>query len=154
MSPQFNELTEVRKNKKVVFTNGCFDILHVGHLRYLKAAKKLGDILVIGLNSDLSVSRLKGPDRPICPESERQEMLLGLKAVDYVFIFEEDTPLNLIQKIKPDILCKGGDWKKEHIVGSDFVESYGGQVLSLNFEEGHSTTNIIEKISRNTNSKK
>lgn len=136
----------MNKNKRVVFTNGCFDILHVGHLRYLEAAKKLGDILVVGLNSDQSVRRLKGAQRPICSEKERQEMLLGLKPVDYVFLFEEDTPENLIEKIKPNVLCKGGDWKKEDIVGSDFVESYGGKVLSLNFEMGHSTTDIIERI--------
>ena len=146
MFPAFEDLQSQRKNKKIIFTNGCFDILHVGHLRYLMSAKNLGDILVIGLNSDGSVKRLKGPTRPVCSEAERTEMLLGLKAVDYVFLFEEDTPLNLIRKIKPDILCKGGDWKKEQIVGSDFVESYGGQVLSLNFEAGHSTTGIIEKI--------
>lgn len=146
MFPTFEDLESQRKNKKIVFTNGCFDILHVGHLRYLMSAKKLGDILVIGLNSDASVKRVKGPTRPVCSQAERTEMLLGLKAVDYVFLFEEDTPLNLIQKIKPDILCKGGDWKKEQIVGSDFVESYGGEVLSLNFEDGHSTTGIIEKI--------
>lgn len=140
---QFKSLT---KNKSVVFTNGCFDILHIGHLRYLEAAKKLGDVLVIGLNSDESVKRLKGPARPICDESERQEMLLGLKPVDFVFLFEEDTPENLIKKIKPNFLCKGGDWKKSSIVGADFVESYGGQVLSLNFEAGHSTTDIIDRV--------
>jgi D-glycero-beta-D-manno-heptose 1-phosphate adenylyltransferase len=143
---QFKSLT---KNKSVVFTNGCFDILHVGHLRYLEAAKKLGDVLVIGLNSDESVKRLKGPTRPICNQLERYEMLMGLKPVDFVFVFEEDTPENLIKTIKPNVLCKGGDWKKSSIVGADFVESYGGQVLSLNFEAGHSTTDIIDRIIQN-----
>ncbi len=140
------EFKSETKNKKIVFTNGCFDILHVGHLRYLMEAKKLGDVLVVGLNSDESVARLKGPERPICPEAERMEMLLGLKSVDYVFLFSEDTPEDLICQIKPDILCKGGDWDKSKIIGSTFVESYGGKVKSLNFEIGHSTTNIVEKI--------
>ncbi len=131
---------------KIVFTNGCFDILHVGHLRYLKNARELGTSLVIGLNSDESVRKLKGPNRPIHNESERSEMLMGLKCVDNVFIFEEDTPLNLIKTIKPDVLVKGGDWAIETIVGHDFVKSNGGEVFSLNFYEGYSTTNTIEKI--------
>jgi D-beta-D-heptose 7-phosphate kinase/D-beta-D-heptose 1-phosphate adenosyltransferase len=134
------------KNQKVVFTNGCFDILHVGHLRYLHEAKKLGDVLVVGLNSDASVKRLKGTQRPICDQVERSEMLLGLKPVDYVFLFEEDTPQKLIEIIRPQILCKGGDWQKSQIAGSAFVEAYGGKVLSLNFEVGHSTTEIIDRI--------
>lgn len=129
-----------------VFTNGCFDLLHVGHLRYLADARALGDRLVVGLNSDSSVKRLKGEERPIVPEEERREMLLGLKPVDEVIIFEEDTPLRLIQEVKPDVLVKGGDWAIDQIVGADFVIGLGGKVLSLPFHEGRSSTNIIGKI--------
>lgn len=135
-----------RKNKKVVFTNGCFDILHRGHLSYLNEAKSLGDILVIGVNSDKSVKRLKGENRPINSELDRVFMLENLKAVDFVFIFEEDTPYELIKKIQPNILVKGGDWKPEQIVGHDIVEALGGKTLSLNFEDGYSTTNLIKKV--------
>lgn len=137
---------EQNKDKKIVFTNGCFDILHRGHVTYLNEAKKLGDVLVIGLNSDASVKRLKGESRPINSEQDRKFVLENLKAVDFVEIFEEDTPLNLIQKITPNILVKGGDWKPEQIVGSDYVLSKGGEVKSLNFVDGFSTTNTIEKI--------
>ncbi|UOD35448.1 D-glycero-beta-D-manno-heptose 1-phosphate adenylyltransferase [Deferribacteraceae bacterium V6Fe1] len=133
---------------KVVFTNGCFDILHIGHLRYLEEAKKLGDILVVGVNSDDSVKRLKGEKRPINKLNERMEMLAGLKPVDYVTYFEEDTPYNLIKLLIPDILVKGGDWKVEQIVGSDIVLNNGGEVLSLNFEENFATTNIIGEVIR------
>lgn len=133
---------------KIVFTNGCFDILHIGHLRYLEEAKKLGDILVVGVNSDESVKRLKGEKRPINKLSERMEMLAGLKPVDYVTYFEEDTPYNLIKLLMPDILVKGGDWKVDAIVGSDLVLNNKGEVLSLNFEENFSTTNIIEEVIR------
>lgn len=132
--------------KKIVFTNGCFDILHVGHTRYLEEAKALGDVLVIGLNSDASVKRLKGPSRPIQNQSDRQELLLALRFVDYVFIFEEDTPLNLIKKINPQVLVKGGDWAPDQIVGSEFVLSNGGDVRSLPFSQGKSTTGIVGKI--------
>ena len=136
-----------RKNsKKIVFTNGCFDILHVGHLRYLQDAKNLADFLIIGLNSDSSVKSLKGEKRPIVNELERAEMLLGLSAVDAVAIFSEPTPINLIESVKPDFLCKGGDWAIDKIVGASFVQSYGGKVLSLPFIEGKSTTGIIERI--------
>lgn len=140
-----------RKHQKerVVFTNGCFDLLHIGHVRYLTRARELGDLLVVGLNSDASVRRLKGPTRPVVSEQDRAEVLRGLRAVDYVIIFEEDTPLELIRQIKPDFLVKGGDWTVDKIVGSDFVMSYGGQVLSLPFEEGHSTTSLIEKARAN-----
>ncbi len=146
-----NELFKSIANHKnlkeqVVFTNGCFDLLHVGHLRYLKQAKELGDILVIGLNSDNSVKRLKGDSRPIISEANRREMLLGLKAVDYVLLFEDDTPIQLIEKIAPDFLVKGGDWPVESIVGHEFVLDNGGQVLSLPFSDGFSSTNVIEKI--------
>jgi len=131
---------------KVVFTNGCFDILHIGHLRYLEEAKKLGDILVVGVNSDESVKRLKGEKRPINKLNERMEMLAGLKPVDYVTYFEEDTPYNLIKLLLPSVLVKGGDWKVDEIIGSDIVLGNKGEVFSLNFEENFATTNIIEKI--------
>lgn len=134
-----------KENKKIVFTNGCFDLLHVGHVRYLEEAKKLGDILIVGINTDLSVQKLKGPTRPIQNENDRAEILASLKAVDHTILFSEDTPLNLIQKIKPDVLVKGGDWKIEQIVGSDFVLKNGGTVKSLNFIDGKSTTSLIEK---------
>lgn len=133
-------------NKKIVFTNGCFDILHVGHIRYLQEAAKLGDILIVGLNSDASVKRLKGEERPINQEADRAELLAALKCVSYVVIFEEDTPYNLISKLKPDVLVKGGDYKPEEVVGKDIVEAGGGQLKLISFVEGKSTTNIINKM--------
>ncbi len=136
-----------RVGKKVVFTNGCFDILHRGHVSYLNEAKSLGDILVIGINTDKSVKRLKGEDRPVNSEADRAFMLLNLKAVDYVFYFEEnDNPYELIKKIQPDILVKGGDWPVEQIIGHDIVLSNGGEVKSLRFEDGYSTTGLINKV--------
>ena len=142
------QLVEILKsqNKKVVFTNGCFDILHVGHLRYLNEAKKQGDVLKIGVNSDASVKRLKGESRPINNQFDRAEMLSGLKAVDYTVIFEEDTPEELIATLKPSIHVKGGDYKKEDLPETKIVESYGGEVRILSFVEGKSTTNIVKKI--------
>ena len=134
------------KEKKIVFTNGCFDILHRGHVTYLSEARKLGDLLVVGLNSDASVKRLKGPERPINNESDRQYVLSQLKAVDFVEIFDEETPLTLIKKVKPKMLVKGGDWKIDQIVGAKEVISDGGQVFSLNFVDGYSTTSLIHKI--------
>ncbi len=134
------------RGQKIVFTNGCFDILHVGHTRYLADAKSLADVLVVGVNSDASVQRLKGAQRPIVTEAERCEMLLSLESVDHVCLFEEDTPLELIKQVKPDFLVKGGDWPVESIVGHEFVASYGGTTRSLPFVEGSSTTNIIEKV--------
>lgn len=134
-----------QKNKKVVFTNGCFDLLHVGHVRYLAEAKKLGDFLIVGVNSDDSVKRLKGPTRPIQNQSDRAEILKALESVDETVIFTEDTPENLIKSVRPDILVKGGDWSVDQIVGGPFVQSYGGQVCSLTFIDGKSTTKIIEK---------
>lgn len=134
------------KAKKVVFTNGCFDILHVGHVKYLQEAKAQGDILVVGLNSDASVRKLKGESRPIQNEADRGEVLSALACVDFVTVFTEDTPANLIELLKPDVLVKGGDWKINQIVGSDFVLSYGGEVKSLQFVQGKSTTNIVSKI--------
>ncbi len=133
------------QNKKIVFTNGCFDLLHVGHVRYLAEAKKLGDFLIVGVNSDDSVKRLKGPTRPIQNELDRAEILKALQSVDETVIFTEDTPENLIKSIRPDILVKGGDWSVDQIVGGPFVQSYGGQVCSLTFIDGKSTTKIIEK---------
>lgn len=134
------------QNKKIVFTNGCFDILHSGHVQYLAEAKELGDILILGLNSDSSVKRLKGKDRPINNEKERAVVLSALYTISYIVIFEDDTPYKLIKHIKPDILVKGGDWKPEDIVGSDIVNSYNGEVKSLSFIEGKSTTDIINKL--------
>ncbi len=134
------------KGLKIVFTNGCFDILHAGHIAYLKEAKTLGDILVIGLNSDDSIKKIKGPERPIQDELTRMVILQSLKMVDHVFLFGEETPLVLIESIIPDVLVKGGDWSIDNIIGADLVIDYGGQVKSLNFKEGHSTTSIIEKI--------
>jgi len=134
------------KGKKIVFTNGCFDILHLGHVEYLNQARALGDALIIGLNSDLSVKRLKGDDRPINNENDRKEMLLNLKAVDCVQVFSEETPLEIIKLIKPNILVKGGDWKLEQIVGSDFVLAIGGEVKSLLFKNGYSTSHLIQAV--------
>lgn len=137
--------TSRRSGKKIVFTNGCFDLLHVGHVRYLQEAQKQGDVLIVGVNSDASVKRLKGPTRPIQNESDRAEILLGLKSVDTVVVFTDDTPEAIIKAIKPDVLVKGGDWKIEQIVGADFVIANGGQVKSLTFIDGKSTTKLIEK---------
>jgi len=135
-----------RQGKKIVFTNGCFDILHVGHVRYLCEAKKKGDILVLALNSDRSVQAIKGDKRPIVPEAERADVMAALEAVDYVTIFEELTPLALIETLKPDVLIKGGDWEEEKIVGREAVLSWGGQVAVIPEIKGASTTNIVEKI--------
>ena len=142
-----NHLEDLKlKRKKIVFTNGCFDLLHIGHIRYLEEAKALGDILVVGVNSDSSVRRLKGPQRPITPLEERMEVLSSLECVDYVTSFDESTPLELISFLKPHVLVKGGDWTKETTVGKEVVEGLGGEVVILPFVEGNSTTNIIETI--------
>jgi len=133
------------QNKIIVFTNGCFDIIHSGHISYLTESKKLGDILIIGLNSDNSVKRLKGENRPINTQNDRAIVLSGLKSVDYVCIFEEDTPLNLILTIKPNVLTKGGDYKIEEIVGYEFLTQNNGEVVIIDFVDGKSTTNIINK---------
>lgn len=140
------ELDLVRSNKKVVFTNGCFDILHVGHVKYLQEARAQGDLLVLGLNSDASVKRLKGESRPIQNENDRAYILSALNCVDYVCLFSEDIPLNLITKISPDVLVKGGDWAIKDIIGHELVLAKGGEVKSLQFVDGCSTTNIVEKI--------
>ena len=132
--------------RKLVFTNGCFDLLHPGHLRYLAEARALGDFLVVGLNSDRSISALKGPARPICPETVRAEMLAGLAAVDAVVVFDQDTPLALITALVPDVLVKGGDWTVDKIVGGSLVLERGGEVRSLLLAEGFSSTSLIERI--------
>ncbi|HBI22625.1 MAG TPA: D-glycero-beta-D-manno-heptose 1-phosphate adenylyltransferase [Nitrospiraceae bacterium] len=132
--------------KRIVFTNGCFDIIHVGHIRYLKSAKELGDILVIGLNSDESVRKIKGDNRPIVSQGERAEVLSSIRSVDYVVIFNEPDPYNTIAAIKPDILIKGGDWAIDNIVGRDIVESYGGEVRTIPFVEGFSSSRIIGDV--------
>jgi D-beta-D-heptose 7-phosphate kinase/D-beta-D-heptose 1-phosphate adenosyltransferase len=129
------------EGRKIVFTNGCFDLIHVGHVRYLSEAKKLGDILVLGLNSDTSISKIK-PGRPVNPEQERAEVLSALSAVDYVVLFSEDTPYELIKELQPDVLVKGADWKVEDVVGNDIVKD----VRTLPFVEGKSTSEIIRKI--------
>ena len=137
---------EKNRGKRVVFTNGCFDLLHAGHVKYLQKARGLGDLLVLGLNSDASVRRLKGPKRPLIDQDERAHLLAALDCIDYVVIFDEDTPLELITELKPYILAKGGDYSIEGVVGRDIVESYGGRVELVTFVEGKSTTNIIERV--------
>lgn len=149
-----DEFLEIRKkikqeNKKLVFTNGVFDIIHRGHVDYLNRAKALGDYLVVALNSDLSVKRLKGEERPINKLEDRAFVLANLKAVDFVISFEEDTPFEVIAAIIPDVLVKGGDWKIDQIVGRDIVEANGGKVYSLPYVENYSTTKIISKMKNN-----
>ena len=139
-------LENLRDKRRIVFTNGCFDIIHAGHCHYLARAKSLGDLLVVGLNSDSSVRRIKGPKRPVIPQEQRALVLDSLRPVDYVVIFEEDTPQRLIEAIRPDILVKGGDWELDKIVGREFVESYGGKVVTIPFEHDLSTSKIIERI--------
>jgi rfaE bifunctional protein nucleotidyltransferase chain/domain len=144
-------LVEERKRlqtegRRVVFTNGCFDLLHPGHIRYLEQARALGDCLIVALNSDASVRKLKGDGRPILKEAERAEVMAALACVDYVTIFDEETPRELIAELLPDVLVKGGDWTIDTIVGREEVESAGGKVLSLAFIDGVSTTEIIERI--------
>ncbi|MCX6153763.1 MAG: D-glycero-beta-D-manno-heptose 1-phosphate adenylyltransferase [Candidatus Kapabacteria bacterium] len=134
------------KGVKIAFTNGCFDIIHSGHVIYLNEAKKLADILMVGLNSDESVRRLKGASRPVNNEIDREIVLGNLKAVDYVVIFEEDTPINIICDISPDFLVKGGDYSFDTIVGADFVRSKGGEVLTIPLVEGKSTTQTIKNM--------
>lgn len=137
---------ERARRRRVVFTNGVFDILHAGHVRYLKAARRLGDLLVVGVNADSSVRRIKGPKRPIVPLKERAEILAALKCVDWVVPFSADTPERLIRTLKPSILVKGADWAKGKIVGGDFVESLGGRVVRIPLAKGRSTTNIIARV--------
>ena len=144
----FNKKLSEWKNKKyrIVFTNGCFDILHRGHVEYLNKARKKGDILIVGLNSDDSVKRLKGPQRPYVNESDRAFILINLKSVDAVVLFKEDTPESIIKKIIPDVLVKGGDYSKDNIVGKEIVEKNGGKVLTIELIKGKSSSSLIQKI--------
>lgn len=135
-----------KQGKKIVFTNGCFDILHYGHVKYLQDAKRLADVLVLGLNSDSSVRKIKGKSRPINRQLDRARVLGALSCVDYLTIFSEDTPLRLIKAVQPDILVKGGDWPADEIVGASFVKEGGGKVLSIPYIKGYSTTQQIKKI--------
>jgi len=137
-----------KEGKKIVFTNGCFDILHKGHIRLLRKAKSLGDILVVGLNTDASVRRLKGKGRPFIKEKDRAEILSSLELVDYVVLFKQDTPYELIKIVKPDILVKGGDYKTEEVVGRDIVERSGGKVYIFPVVKGVSTTEIAKRIKK------
>lgn len=139
-------LKSLRGRKRIVFTNGCFDLLHLGHITYLQSAKMLGDLLVVGVNSDASVSRLKGPERPIKDESQRSSILAALECVDYVVLFEEDTPQRIIDELLPDILVKGGDYQVDEVVGSEVVKQHGGQVEIIEFLPGYSTSGILKKI--------
>ena len=132
--------------KKVVFTNGCFDLLHVGHVRYLRKARELGHVLVVGVNSDASVRAIKGPPRPIQPEADRAEILASLECVDYVTIFDEETPADLIAAVVPDVLVKGGDWPRGQIVGRDTVEAAGGIVKTIPLIEGRSTSELLKRL--------
>ena len=137
-----------RRGERIVFTNGCFDLIHPGHVRYLRAAKRLGDVLVVALNSDSSVRRLKGSGRPLVAERDRCEVVAALEMVDYVTLFSEDTPYRLIARLQPDVLVKGGDWKPAQIVGADLVLACGGSVRSLRFQRGYSTTSLLKKAER------
>jgi rfaE bifunctional protein nucleotidyltransferase chain/domain len=142
-----NEVQRRRgEGQKIAFTNGCFDILHVGHVRYLREARKTGDLIILALNSDASVRAIKGDKRPLVPQHERAEVAASLEAVDYVVLFDETTPLKLIEYLRPDCLVKGGDWKEEAVVGSDAVRSWGGKVFLIPVVEGASTTNIVDKV--------
>ena len=134
------------RGQKIVFTNGCFDILHRGHLHVLREAKALGDLLIVAVNSDGSVKRLKGPSRPVINEAGRSELIAALEMVDYVTLFEETDPRRLIEEIQPDILAKGGDWRRDQVVGADIVERNGGKVAVIPYLKGFSTTEIIERV--------
>ena len=154
MSNKFKTLDELQvitaqaraDHKKVVLTNGCFDIVHRGHVHLLRAAKQLGDILIVALNSDRSVTDIKGPARPVLPETDRVELLGAMEMVDYITLFDEPDPYKLIAEIKPDVLVKGGDWEREKIVGREFVEARGGRVLSVPLRPGFSTSGLLERI--------
>lgn len=135
-----------RRGQSIVFTNGCFDILHRGHVHLLRQAKGQGDLLIVGLNSDVSVKSIKGPARPILAELDRLELIAAMEMVDYVVLFDEPDPYRLIEAIKPDVLVKGGDWSREEIIGADIVEQNGGRVAAIPYLKGHSTTEIIERI--------
>ena len=137
-----------QKGKRVVFTNGCFDILHYGHVKYLQDARSKGDYLVVAVNSDSSIKKIKAKNRPVIGQSDRLKTVAALSSVDFVVLFNEDNPLRLIKALKPDILIKGADWSKQKIIGADFVESYGGKVLTVNLVKGRSTSALIKKIVR------
>lgn len=137
-----------RKGKRIVFTNGCFDLLHYGHVKYLEDAKRKGDILIVAVNSDSSVKKIKGDKRPIVSEKERIRVIAALASVDYAVLFNDNTPVKLIRALKPDILVKGADWDKNNIVGGNLVASYGGRVMRIKLVPGCSTTNLIKKIAR------
>ena len=141
-------LTLKKSGKRIVFTNGCFDILHYGHAKYLEDAKAKGDILVVAVNSDSSIRKIKGKNRPIVDEANRIKLLAALESIDLLTLFKETTPLKVIEAVKPDILIKGADWNKAKIVGSDFVEAYGGRVMTIKLVKGLSTTNLIKKIAK------
>lgn len=143
---RLKKILQRRPAKRIVFTNGCFDILHAGHVHYLEAAKEKGNILIVGLNADTSVKKIKGPHRPINSENDRARVLAGLEAVDFVVLFREETPYRLIQAIKPDVLVKGKDWPLGEIVGGDIVRACGGKVLTLPYVKNRSTTHVIRKI--------
>ncbi|MDD5633984.1 MAG: D-glycero-beta-D-manno-heptose 1-phosphate adenylyltransferase [Candidatus Omnitrophica bacterium] len=154
-----DELAKIIDKQKALgrtigFTNGCFDILHKGHVRYLKGAKKECDILVVGVNSDASVKKIKGDSRPLNSQNDRLEVLEALECVDYLTLFEEDTPEKLIKKLTPDVLFKGGDWKVETVVGGEYVMSKGGKVKIIPYVEGYSTTGMISRMSGKEKNKK
>ncbi len=144
-----NEIKALQQQgKKIVFTNGCFDILHAGHVDIFQQARNLGDALVVAVNSDISIKKIKGEKRPVVPQVQRMQVLAALEAIDYVVIFDEENPFKIIKEIQPDILVKGGDWPVETIVGRELVEKKGGKVLSIPLMEGISTTNIIEEVKK------
>lgn len=144
-----NEIKALQQQgKKIVFTNGCFDILHAGHVDIFQQARNLGDALVVAVNSDISIKKIKGEKRPVVPQAQRMQVLAALEAIDYVVIFDEENPFKIIKEIQPDILVKGGDWPVETIVGREIVEKKGGKVLSIPLMEGISTTNIIEEVKK------
>lgn len=135
-----------KRGKKIVFTNGCFDLLHYGHVKYLEDAKNKGDVLVVAINSDASVRKIKGPKRPLASESDRARVIASLQSVDYVTVFADETPLEVIEALRPDVLIKGADWKNKEIVGSCVVLRDGGNISTIKLEKGRSTTNLIKKI--------
>ncbi len=137
---------ERRQGKRIVTTNGCFDVLHLGHIRYLEEARKLGDLLIVGINSDDSVHRLKGPNRPLNPEADRAEVVAALRCVDYSFVFREDNPIRFVEQLKPDVHAKGGDYTMDRIVERPAVEAGGGRVVLLSWVEGRSTTGILQRL--------
>lgn len=151
-----NQLSRITKSLKksgkiVAFTNGCFDIIHAGHVKYLEAAKKKCNVLIVGVNSNSSVKKIKGEKRPVINESQRANIIAALESVNYVIIFKEKTPLNLIARLKPNMLIKASDWKKKDIVGADFVKSYGGRVITSPYTKGYSSTSIIKSIVKRFN---